>query len=43
MNDQRRDRELGLNRRITRRDFLDGVRLAGGQPLSLTARPTAKR
>ena len=30
MNDQRRDRELGLNRHITRRDFLDGVRLAVG-------------
>ena len=30
MNDQIRDRELGLNRRITRRDFFDGVRLAVG-------------
>jgi hypothetical protein len=28
--DERRDREFGMYRRITRRDFLDGVRLAVG-------------
>jgi hypothetical protein len=32
MNEQR-DQELGMGRKITRRDFLDGVALAvGGRP-----------
>jgi spermidine dehydrogenase len=30
MEDERRDRELGMNRRITRRDFLDGMAVAVG-------------
>jgi spermidine dehydrogenase len=36
MNDETRDRELGMHRRITRRDFLDGVSIAvGGAALGL--------
>ena len=33
-----RDRDLGMNRKITRRDFLDGVAIAvGGSVLASTA------
>jgi spermidine dehydrogenase len=37
MSDDSRDRELGMNRKITRRDFLDGVALTvGGSVLTAT-------
>ncbi|HEY7826433.1 MAG TPA: NAD(P)-binding protein, partial [Candidatus Acidoferrales bacterium] len=38
MTDEQRDRELGMHRKITRRDFLDGVAVAvGGAAVSLGA------
>jgi spermidine dehydrogenase len=38
MSDDSRDRDLGMNRKITRRDFLDGVALAvGGSVLASSA------
>jgi len=38
MSDNSRDRELGMNRKITRRDFLDGVAVAvGGSVLAASA------
>ena len=38
MSDDSRDRELGMNRKITRRDFLDGVAIAvGGSVLAASA------
>jgi spermidine dehydrogenase len=38
MNEERRDRQLGMNRRITRRDFLNGVAVGIGA-LSYARRP----
>jgi spermidine dehydrogenase len=37
MNEEKRDRELGMHRRITRRDFLDGVSIAVGAAAMGTA------
>src|ERR1700685_258563 len=38
MSDDSRDRELGMNRKITRRDFLDGIAIAvGGSVLASSA------
>lgn len=38
-NDQRRDRELGMDRRITRRDFLNGVAVGIGGALAASWMP----
>src|SRR3984885_3934719 len=39
MSDDSRDRELGMNRKITRRDFLDGVALAVGASVLASSAP----
>jgi spermidine dehydrogenase len=39
MSDDSRDRELGMNRKITRRDFLDGVALAVGGSVLAASTP----
>ncbi len=39
MSDDTRDRELGMNRRITRRDFLDGVAVTAAASIAIAGMP----
>ena len=43
MSSDSRDRELGMNRKITRRDFLDGVALAVGGSILASSVSVAAR